>query len=84
MALVLILTSSPLFSAVDIKSQDDLQVDGQVTDARGEVLPGVNILVEGTVTGTVTDLDGNYSINAPRGSYFGFLFYRVRHPKNPG
>jgi TonB-linked SusC/RagA family outer membrane protein len=31
----------------------------------GEVLPGVSIVVKGTTTGTVTDLDGNYSLNVP-------------------
>jgi TonB-linked SusC/RagA family outer membrane protein len=39
------------------------QVSGKVTDAdEGSSLPGVNVLVKGTTTGTVTDIDGNYSI----------------------
>jgi TonB-linked SusC/RagA family outer membrane protein len=39
-------------------------VIGRVTDAlTGESLPGVNIVVEGTTTGTTTDIDGNYSID---------------------
>ncbi len=38
-------------------------VTGQVTDAgTGEPLPGVNIMIEGTLTGTVTNIDGNYSL----------------------
>lgn len=41
-------------------------VTGQVTDAEtGESLPGVNIVVQGTSTGTATDADGNFSIEAP-------------------
>ena len=41
-------------------------VSGQVTDlAEGIVLPGVNVLVKGTSTGTVTDIDGNYQITVP-------------------
>jgi len=40
-------------------------ITGKVTDAgSGEGLPGVNILVKGTTTGAVTDLDGNFSLNA--------------------
>ncbi|HEX3009301.1 MAG TPA: TonB-dependent receptor [Bacteroidales bacterium] len=41
-------------------------VTGKVTDATtGEVLPGVNVLVEGTTMGVVTDMDGKYSIDVP-------------------
>jgi TonB-linked SusC/RagA family outer membrane protein len=41
-------------------------VTGKITspeDASG--LPGVNVLVQGTTTGTTTDLDGNYSLTVP-------------------
>ncbi|MEN8157468.1 MAG: TonB-dependent receptor [Bacteroidota bacterium] len=42
------------------------RVSGVVVDAEtGETLPGVNIMVEGSNTGTVTDLDGNYAIDVP-------------------
>ena len=38
-------------------------VSGQVTDANtGEALPGVNIMIQGAMTGTVTDFDGQYSL----------------------
>ncbi len=38
-------------------------IQGRVTDAKnGETLPGVNIVVKGTIRGTITDLDGNYSM----------------------
>ncbi|MBL3657699.1 SusC/RagA family TonB-linked outer membrane protein [Fulvivirga sediminis] len=38
-------------------------VEGKVTSADdGEPLPGVNILVDGTSQGTVTDIEGNYSV----------------------
>ncbi|MEM8968177.1 MAG: SusC/RagA family TonB-linked outer membrane protein [Bacteroidota bacterium] len=41
-------------------------VSGTVTDlSNDEPLPGVNILVQGTTTGTVTDIDGKYSISVP-------------------
>lgn len=40
-----------------------LQVSGTVTDEEGEALIGVNILVKGTLVGTVTDLDGRFSLD---------------------
>ena len=52
-------------------------ISGTVIDTDGIPLIGVNILVEGTSTGTVTDLDGKYTVEAPEGavlifSYTGF------------
>ena len=40
-------------------------VSGKVTDASGEPLVGVNVLVKGTTTGAMTDLDGIYALNVP-------------------
>lgn len=46
--------------------QQEIEVTGQVTDAEtGDPLPGVNIVVEDTNTGTATDADGNYAITVP-------------------
>ena len=39
-----------------------VQVTGRVTDARGQSLAGVNVVVKGTTVGTTTDSDGRYSI----------------------
>ncbi len=42
-------------------------ISGNVSDAEtGEPLVGVNVVVEGTTTGTVTDLDGNFSLGVER------------------
>ncbi|MBP7272461.1 MAG: SusC/RagA family TonB-linked outer membrane protein [Saprospiraceae bacterium] len=43
-------------------------VVGQLTGDDGEPLIGASVLVKGTSIGTVTNLEGNYSINVPRGS----------------
>ncbi|WP_413994414.1 SusC/RagA family TonB-linked outer membrane protein [Maribacter sp. 2307ULW6-5] len=40
------------------------QVTGTVTDGSGLPLPGVNVVVKGTTTGTQTDFDGKYAIVA--------------------
>ena len=44
------------------------QVSGSVTDAgTGDKLVGANVIVEGTESGTSTDVDGNYSLTVPAG-----------------
>lgn len=43
-------------------SQQAKKVTGTVTDAKGEPLLGVNVVVKGTTNGTITDLDGKYSL----------------------
>lgn len=40
-------------------------ISGKVTDNLTEPLPGVNIVIKGTATGTVTDFDGNYTLEVP-------------------
>src|SRR5690606_32852376 len=40
-----------------------ITVTGTVTDPAGETIPGVNILEKGTSNGTVSDLDGAYTLN---------------------
>ena len=42
-----------------------INVSGTITQADGEGLPGVNVLVKNTAIGTVTDVDGNYTLNVP-------------------
>ncbi len=57
-------------------------ITGKVTSPDNAALPGVNVLVAGTTTGTVTDLDGNYTINASNAasltfSYIGYITQTV-------
>ncbi len=40
----------------------EMVVTGKVTDEDGNPLPGVNIIIKGTIVGTITNADGNYSI----------------------
>ncbi len=46
----------------------DLMIKGVVKDETGVGMPGATVVVQGTSTGTVTDLNGAFSIEAPRGS----------------
>ncbi|TYA74391.1 SusC/RagA family TonB-linked outer membrane protein [Seonamhaeicola marinus] len=49
-------------------------VSGTVSDKEGLPIPGVNVLVKGTTTGTVTDFDGKFEINANNGDVLVFSF----------
>lgn len=57
-----------------VKSVPAKLVKGKVTDEQGEPLVGVNIQVEGLNKGVITDIDGNYSIEAPQGSVLNFSY----------
>jgi len=49
-------------------SQAAAPVTGQVTDQKGQPLPGVNVRVKDQAAGTTTDNAGNYSLTLPEGS----------------
>ncbi|MEX2512843.1 MAG: SusC/RagA family TonB-linked outer membrane protein [Cyclobacteriaceae bacterium] len=49
-------------------------VSGIVRDEAGEPLPGATVSIEGSTTGTVTDLDGSFSINVAEGSVLVFSY----------
>src|SRR5690554_2120889 len=60
------LLSVGLVLALDQKPINALTVSGNVTSSSdGLGLPGANILLKGTFTGTVTDIDGRYSLSVP-------------------
>ena len=50
------------------------RISGVVKDSEGEPLPGVTVIIEGTTSGTVTDIDGVYSIDANEGQVLVFSF----------
>ena len=49
-------------------SVQKLELKGKVTDEKGGPLPGVNIKLKGSNTGTITDGDGNYALTLPDGT----------------
>ncbi len=48
--------------------QQSTKISGKVTSSAGEPLPGVTVLIKGTTQGTVTDGNGNYSIDVKSGT----------------
>ena len=47
---------------VQLFAQAQKNITGNVTSVNGETLPGVNVAVKGTTNGTITDIDGNFSL----------------------
>ena len=60
-----ILTLLLLCFAISIASAQQRTITGKVTSKAEGPLPGVNIVVQGTITGAITDINGAYSITVP-------------------
>ena len=59
---------------VHVSFAQEKTISGMVSDQDGLPLPGVNIVVQGTTTGTQTDFDGNYQISASEGQTLRFTY----------
>ena len=64
-------------------TQQSKQVKGTVVDKNGEPIIGANVVVKGTTNGTITDIDGNFTIEATTGStltisFIGYLNQDVK------
>lgn len=72
-----------IFFLTNVGAFAQTNVRGTVTDSKGEVLIGVNVIVKGTRNGTVTDIDGAFSLSIPdpnsviEFSYVGFKTMEV-------
>ncbi|NVM62340.1 TonB-linked SusC/RagA family outer membrane protein [Mucilaginibacter sp. SG538B] len=60
----------------------DARITGQVTDEKGQTLPGVSVALKGTSTGVVTDVNGKFSLNVPSASsgilVFSYIGYNTQ------
>lgn len=74
-----LLLTALMFCSTSLSAQN---VQGTIVDENGEPVIGATVVIDGTSIGTVTDMDGNYNINAKPGdvlkiSYIGFGTQRV-------
>jgi TonB-dependent starch-binding outer membrane protein SusC len=56
-------------------------ISGGVTDEENNPIPGVNVIVKGTSSGTVTDISGKYNLSVPNGAsalIFSFVGYQTQ------
>lgn len=70
----------------DSNFQEQITITGVVTDSFGDPLPGVTIVVKGTSKGTSTNLEGIYTIEAPKQSIlqFSYMGFKSRDIKIGG
>lgn len=68
-------------NTISINAQN-MQIMGTVSDSSGP-LPGANVIIKGTKTGTQTDFDGNYRIMASKGDIlvFNYIGFRTKEVK---
>ncbi len=78
--ILLLIVNAPDLQAGVSGATQQLVVSGTVTDSETrEAMPGVNIVVKSTTIGTITDINGKYSISVPDASstlVFSFVGYR--------
>jgi len=79
---ILCLVAMLCFSAAQAQT-----VKGKVTDETGTGMPGVNVLAKGSTAGSVTDVEGNYSLTLPDGIntlVFSFIGYATQEVSTSG
>lgn len=80
----LLVVSLLLFAGniVYAEAQQEKRVTGTVT-SEGEPLPGVSVQLKGASSGTITDIDGKYSIEVPATGTLVFRFVGMRTVEQP-
>lgn len=70
---VILLILPGLFFALSSYAQQ-MAVKGHVKDTTGEPVIGANVIVKGTTTGTITDFDGNFTLNTAKDAILSISF----------
>src|SRR5690554_7537240 len=63
--LITILSGLLMVLSVSAQTGTTINVRGTITDVAGDPIIGANILIQGSFSGTITDFDGNYLLQAP-------------------
>jgi TonB-dependent starch-binding outer membrane protein SusC len=71
---LLLIAGFTLIGMTDQAASQDIEVSGTVVDSDGEALPGVTIMIMGTGSGTVSNLEGEFSLSAPADGTLIFSF----------
>jgi len=77
LGLILLLSVTTLFA------QNQQSIKGTITDGKNETLPGVSVVIKGTVQATTTDIDGHYSIQASPQAVLVFSFVGFQSQEIP-
>ena len=60
--------------SLELFAQQVIQVKGRIVDSEGEPVTGASVLVKNTQTGTISDLDGKYTIKCPKDAVLRFSY----------
>lgn len=60
--------ADPHMPSILKEQQQTIRISGIIKNDKGESLPGVNVVIQGTTTGTITDVDGKFHLNVPASS----------------
>jgi len=76
----IVLTKGNATSEANYPQQSNKRINGTITDVNGEPIIGANVVVKGTTIGTMSDIDGNFTLDVPQNailqvSYIGYLAY---------
>ncbi|AZQ64888.1 TonB-dependent receptor [Flammeovirga pectinis] len=63
-----------LFCSLQLLAQDVFQLNGLIKDDTGQALPGVSVVIKGTSTGSITNIDGQFKIEAKKGDVLHISF----------
>jgi TonB-linked SusC/RagA family outer membrane protein len=71
-----------LILSINMSAQNQRKITGTVLDEKGETIIGASVGVKGTTIGTITDMEGHFSLNTPNEalltiSYVGFISQEI-------
>ena len=72
--IIVLVNKSQATRQSDGTQQENVMIKGKVTDTNGDPIIAANVFVQGSTIGTVTDMDGNYSLSVPKGSVVRFSY----------
>jgi TonB-linked SusC/RagA family outer membrane protein len=74
-----IILLTPAAKTTETSGVQEKKVTGKVTDTSGQPVPGVSVVISGTTKGTMTDIDGFFSItNVPENASLSFSFVGMK------
>lgn len=71
------------FCSACLFSQETINVSGVIRDEAGEPIPGANVVIKGTMNGTITNINGEYTVAIPKETetfilVFTFIGYKTK------
>lgn len=76
---ILLINNSMVKYGAESNAQQQKSISGKVTDSSGASLPGVSVVIKGTTTGVITDMDGKYTLaKVPENATLVFSFVGMK------